>query len=119
MIIFSGGEALLRHDLYDLISYAKKQGLNPVIATNGLELTEKNATQLKDSGLSCVAISLHFLDPVAFDDFTGTKNSLDNTLRAIDICNTIGLRFQINTTVFKRNASDIPKYPCSRKTKAQ
>lgn len=109
LMIFSGGEPLLREDIYELISHAKKIGLNPAMGTNGLFLTKETALKLKRAGMGCIAVSLHFLDPEKYDDFTGGENVLRKTLEAMETCRQIGLRFQVNTTVFDENVEDIPK----------
>ena len=58
VILFSGGEPLMRHDLLDLIGYAKQKGLRAVISTNGTLITRDTANELKKFGLSYVGISL-------------------------------------------------------------
>lgn len=107
VILFSGGEPLLRKDLFELIAYAKEQGLRAVISTNGTLITKERAVELKDFGLSYVGISMDGLKDI-HDKFRGVQGAFDMALKGIRNCIEaeikVGLRFTIN----KRNATDIP-----------
>lgn len=61
IMIFSGGEPLMREDIFELISHADKAGLRPVLGTNGTLITIEMAQKLKDSGISAIGISLDSL----------------------------------------------------------
>ena len=106
VILFSGGEPLLRKDLFELIAYAKEQGLRAVISTNGTLITKEKATELKNFGLSYVGISMDGLKET-HDKFRGVQGAFDMALKGIRSCIEaeikVGLRFTIN----KRNAHDI------------
>ncbi|MGR3178489.1 MAG: 12,18-didecarboxysiroheme deacetylase [Candidatus Anammoxibacter sp.] len=107
VILFSGGEPMLRKDLFELIAYAKEQGLRAVISTNGTMITKEKAVELKKFGLSYVGISMDGLKEI-HDKFRGVEGAFDMALKGIRNCIEaeikVGLRFTIN----KRNASDIP-----------
>ena len=64
IMIFSGGEPLLRPDIFDLIHHAREVGLRPVLGTNGTLLTLETARALKDAGLMAAGISLDSLMPL-------------------------------------------------------
>ncbi|MGR3220592.1 MAG: 12,18-didecarboxysiroheme deacetylase [Candidatus Anammoxibacter sp.] len=107
VILFSGGEPMLREDLFELIAYAKEQGLRAVLSTNGTMVTKEKAVELKKFGLSYVGISMDGLKEV-HDKFRGVQGAFDMALEGIRNCIEaeikVGLRFTIN----KRNTADIP-----------
>lgn len=107
VIVFSGGEPLLRPDLCDLIARAKSLGLRPVLGTNGTLLTEEKVQQLKEAGAAAVGISVDSIDPEMHDHFRGVKGAWDATRQGITNCREGGLPFQIHTTVFPWNYSEI------------
>ncbi len=106
VILFSGGEPMMREDLFELIAYAKEQGLRAVISTNGTLITKEKAVELKKFGLSYVGISMDGLQET-HDKFRGVEGAFDQALDGIRNCLAaeikVGLRFTIN----KRNAQDI------------
>ena len=58
IMIFSGGEPLMRPDIFHLVAYAKAKGLRPVFGTNGMLITKEVAERLKDAGAAAMGISL-------------------------------------------------------------
>ncbi|MFQ6088887.1 MAG: radical SAM protein [Candidatus Methanofastidiosia archaeon] len=109
MIVFSGGEPLMRRDILELTSYARKNSLIPLYGTNGTLLTLEMAKKLKEAGASTLAISLHLLDVEEHDNFCGVKGAFEASLKAMENCRKVGLKFQVNTTAFERNYNDIEK----------
>ncbi|MCF8054553.1 MAG: 12,18-didecarboxysiroheme deacetylase [Deltaproteobacteria bacterium] len=107
VILFSGGEPLLRADLIELAEYATKQGMRAVISTNGTLLTEDNTKRLKAVGLSYVGISI---DGVAatHDFFRGVQGAFKRTLRGIELCKKAGIKVGMRFTVNKHNLADVP-----------
>ena len=63
IMIFSGGEPLIRNDIYTLVKHAREKGLRPVFGTNGTLLTAEVAERLKDAGAVAMGISLDSVDP--------------------------------------------------------
>lgn len=61
-MIFSGGEPLMRPDIFELVAYAASKGLRPVFCTNGMMITKEVAQKLKDCGAMAMGISLDSLD---------------------------------------------------------
>jgi len=107
IMVFSGGEPLVRKDIYELTSYAKNLGLRPVFGTNGTLITEKVAERLKEAGAASLAISLHMSKPEDHDRFVGEIGTYEKTLLAFKNCRKAGLDFIVNTTVFQENYEDI------------
>lgn len=107
MIVFSGGEPFMREDILELTRHAASLGLRPVYGTNGTFLTKEMALKVMEAGGASVAISLHMTDPDELDEFMGAPGTYDAAIEAMRVCKEVGLRFQVNTTVFERNADQI------------
>lgn len=103
IIILSGGEPLLREDVFDIITYGREAGLTMSLSTCGITLTEKTAAKLKESGIGRVSVSIDGKDAAAHDFIRQQKGAHDAALRAIDTLKRYGIAFQINTTVTKYN----------------
>lgn len=107
LMIFSGGEPLMRHDIFELVQYAASKNLRPVFGTNGTLLTEETVGRLKESGASTLGISLDSLDPDKHDKFRGVEGSFHQTMEGIRNCRQAGLPFQIHTTVLEWNKDEL------------
>lgn len=107
MVVFTGGEPLVRKDLDVLIAHATARGLMPVLGTNGTLLSEKRAEQLKQAGLQGAGISIDSLDPAYHDEFRGKPGSWEQAMGAIDACRKTKLRFQIHFSVTDDNAHEL------------
>jgi len=107
VILFSGGEPLMRPDLLELIGYAKARGLRAVISTNGTLITKEKAEELKSFGLSYVGISLDGLRETN-DRFRGIPGAFDLAIEGIRNCMSLGIKVGLRFTINKRNAMDIP-----------
>lgn len=108
IIILTGGEPLLRSDVYDIARYATAKDLRVVLATNGTLLTPDIAGKLKAVGIQRVSISIDGSSAQTHDTFRGEPGAFDGALRGIDILKKAGISFQINTTITKRNLKQIP-----------
>lgn len=107
IIILSGGEPLLRKDIFVLIEYAASIGLRPVIGTNGIKLDYAAAVRLKSAGLKVASISLDSKNKVAHNLFRQSSGAWDKTISGIEACKSAGLPFQIHTTIMDWNKSEI------------
>ncbi|HRZ86561.1 MAG TPA: radical SAM protein [bacterium] len=103
VLVFSGGEPLLRPDIFDLVSYAKDAGLKPAIATNAALIGAAEARELKSRGLIAAAVSLYGPDGLSHDDFCGQPGAFEATLAGIARLKGESIPVQINTTVTKKN----------------
>jgi radical SAM protein with 4Fe4S-binding SPASM domain len=103
LLIFSGGEPLLREDIFDLVTAARDAGLLPAMGTNGTLLTVETAARLAESGLRGVAVSVDSLDREYHDTFRGTPGAFDRAQQGIRNAIAAGLRVQINLTLTDRN----------------
>ncbi len=107
IMVFSGGEPLIRPDIYDLISHAKTLGLRPVLGTNGILITPETAARLKEAGAACAGISLDSRDKEKHDWFRGYDGAWEETMKGIAACREAGLPFQIHTTVMNWNEEEV------------
>lgn len=107
VILFSGGEPLIRRDILDLIQYAASHGLRAVVSTNGTLISRPVAARLQEIGLSYVGISLDGLERV-HDSFRGVPGTFSRVMAAIENCQSVGLKVGLRFTINKRNYKDIP-----------
>jgi 12,18-didecarboxysiroheme deacetylase len=107
VLLFSGGEPLMRPDLLTLVRRAKSAGLRAVISTNGTLITEKVAADLGTAGLSYVGVSIDGLQKVN-DRFRGKEGAFDAALSGIRNCIAAGVKVGLRFTINKRNAGEIP-----------
>ena len=106
-IVFSGGEPLLRPDIFELIEYAWSLDMMPLMGSNGTLITPAVANKLRSSGLKAIAISIDSLNKEVHDDFRGKKDSLEKAMSGIKNCIDANLRVQINTTISRYNLDDL------------
>lgn len=109
ILIMSGGEPLVRKDVFEIAQYGTDKGLRVVMATNGTLVTPEVAKKMKEVGIQRVSISLDGANAKSHDDFRGEPGAFDGALRGIDYIKKAGIGFQINTTITKRNIDEIPK----------
>jgi 12,18-didecarboxysiroheme deacetylase len=108
VILFSGGEPLLREDLSTLIDYAVKKGIRAVISTNGTLITEKKARIFSDFSLSYIGVSLDGIGDVN-DAFRGMKGAYEKALSGIRHSKKAGIKVGLRFTINNRNYKEIPK----------
>ena len=105
-VLFSGGEPLMRPDLFDLIGYATGKGMRAVISTNGTLITPDVAGIIKDKGVSYVGISLDGIGEVN-DKFRAVPGAFDRAVSGIRNCRAAGVRVGLRLTLTQRNVQDI------------
>jgi len=109
ILILTGGEPLLRKDIFDLSRHAAGKGMMVLLGTNACLINDKVATKLKDNGFSGIGISLDSIHPEVHDSIRGMKGSWEKAVEGMKACKRNGLEIQIQTTVFKRNYDEIPE----------
>jgi putative heme d1 biosynthesis radical SAM protein NirJ2 len=107
IMIFSGGEPLLRPDIFELVEHAAAQGLRPVFGSNGTLITKEVAQRLKAVGTAAMGISIDSLDAARHNQFRGLPDAHALTLAGIENCKQAGLPFQLHTTVVDWNRDEI------------
>ena len=108
MLILTGGEPLLRPDLYTLVAHAAATGMMVVLGTNGVLMTRERARTLAESGLTGVGISLDSLDSSRHDEFRGQEGAWRRTVAGIDNARSAGLDVQIQMTLTRDNLAELP-----------
>ena len=103
IVILTGGEPLLRQDVFELARYGTQKGLRMVMATNGTLVTKEVAEKMKSSGIQRVSVSLDGADAEQHDRFRKVEGAFDGALRGIEILKEEGIEFQINTTITRHN----------------
>ncbi len=109
ILVLSGGEPLWRRDVFDIARRAVSHGIRVALATNGTLVDEAMADRIKDAGIVRVAISLDGADQGTHDAFRGHDGAYDAAIRGIRHLQNLGISTQINTTVSKHNAHQLPE----------
>jgi len=84
-VILTGGEPLMRDDIFEIINYGNEKGLRQVIAINGTLLTDEKAEKLRHGGIKRVSLSLDGKDKMSHDTFRGVDGSFDAVMNAAAI----------------------------------
>ena len=99
VILFSGGEPLLRDDLFELIGYARSRGIRITISSNGTLIDREMAARIAQAEISYVGISIDGLE-TTHDTFRQQKGAFNRALEGIHNCREmdqkVGVRFTIN-----------------------
>ena len=107
VILFSGGEPLLREDLFELAAFAKEQGVRIALSTNGTLITKETATAIKSVGFAEAGISLDGIG-VNNDRLRGHQGAFEMALEGIRNCIALGIRVSLRLTMTRFNYQDIP-----------
>lgn len=107
VVVLSGGEPLLREDIYEIARYGTKKGLRMVMGTSGYLIDKAGASKLRDAGIRAVAISLDSNDAATHDSFRGLVGVWERAVAAIGYCRDAGIAVQINMAVMRSALSDV------------
>ncbi|MDP6943757.1 MAG: radical SAM protein [Myxococcota bacterium] len=107
LLILTGGEPLLRKDVFEIASYASSRGLWPVVGTNGVLITAELCERMLEAGIRGVALSLDSLDPEAHDRFRQVEGAFQNTVDGAKILEEAGVPFIVQTTIGEHNIDDL------------
>jgi AdoMet-dependent heme synthase len=107
IVILTGGEPLLRPDIFEIAQYGTGKGLRMVMAPNGTLITEEIAGQIAKAGIKRISISLDGPDHESHDAFRGVNGAFDGAISGIARAKAAGIEFQINTTITRANLNQI------------
>jgi len=107
IIILTGGEPLLRKDIFTLADYGTKKGLRMVMGTNGTLINPDITKKIQDSGIKRVSISLDGSTRERHDAFRQVDGAFDRAIKGIAYLKERGIEFQINTTITKHNLFEL------------
>ena len=108
VLLFSGGEPLVRPDLVELARYAVGKGMRAVISTNGTLITQEKAKELKSVGLSYVVVSLDGMEAIN-DQFRGKKGAFRDAMEGIRNCQDAGLKVGLRFTINRMNMGEVSR----------
>jgi radical SAM protein with 4Fe4S-binding SPASM domain len=109
ILVLSGGEPLYRPDIFHLAKYATDKGLRVALATNGTLVTKEVARKIVDAGVKRVSISLDGANAETHDSFRGIPGAFDAAIAGFRNLKELGMPVQINMTIAKHNAVELPK----------
>jgi Fe-coproporphyrin III synthase len=107
LILFTGGEPLMREDIWDLARYAGNRGLKMALSTNGTLITPNIARRIKESGIEYAGISLDGAKAETHDRFRHSPGAFEQTIRAFTACREAGLRCGVRVTLTKENCREL------------
>ncbi|MDR5659661.1 putative heme d1 biosynthesis radical SAM protein NirJ2 [Serpentinicella sp. ANB-PHB4] len=107
IMIFSGGEPLMRKDIFELVGYANTKGLKPVFGTNGTLISKEVAKELKKAGTMGMGISLDSSNPALHDQLRCYEGAWEGALKGMENCKSVDLPFQVHTTVIDWNNPEL------------
>ncbi|TFG38334.1 MAG: radical SAM protein, partial [Syntrophobacterales bacterium] len=102
-IVYTGGEPLVRNDIFELLGHSQQAGFANIIATNGTLIDDEMAFKLKEHGVVCNAISLDAADPEVHNFIRNDPRAFDLVMRGIEATKKAGILLQINTTAMEHN----------------
>jgi len=107
LILFTGGEPLMRTDIWELARHARSRGLKMALSTNGTLITPQVARTIKVCGIEYAGISLDGARAETHDRFRNLPGAFDRSLAAFAACREAGLRCGVRVTLTKENCSEL------------
>lgn len=107
ILVLSGGEPLLRPDIFDIAHHAHHRGLTLALATNGTLVDETTAQEIRRAGIRRVSVSLDGADAKTHDGFRMIEGSFEAALRGINHLGAVGVEVQINSTIAMHNVHQV------------
>lgn len=109
VIILTGGEPLLREDIFEIAEYGNNRGLRMVMAVNGTLLTPEHVNKMKAAGIQRISVSIDGATPESHDAFRQVKGAFAGALNGLATAKSGGMEFQINTTITRENLKELPE----------
>lgn len=108
IIILTGGEPLLRPDIFEIAAYGNQKGFRMTMAVNGTLLSADKTKSMQDAGIQRISISLDGATAASHDAFRQVLGAFEGALRGVQYAREAGLDFQINTTITQQNLHELP-----------
>lgn len=109
VMVLSGGEPLLRKDIFDIASYGTDKGLRMCLATNGTLVTQETCRNIKETDIKMVSVSLDGAKAETHDNFRNQQGAFEGTLNAIRLFNENKIPYLVNSSFTVRNRHEIPE----------
>lgn len=110
MLVLSGGEPMLRDDIFDIVEYASQSGFITVLGSNGTLLTREKLWKLKDAGLKGIGISIDSIFRGNHDSFRGLEGAWELSMSALASSREVGLETQLDVTLTDSNVEEIDEF---------
>lgn len=107
VIILTGGDPMMRDDIWEIAAHGREIGIRMVMSPNGTLITPESAQKMKETGIMRVSISLDGSNPDIHDAFRRVDGAFEGAVRGIGYLRDAGIGFQINTTVTRYNIDDL------------
>jgi len=107
VLVLSGGEPLMRTDIFDLAGHAKGRGLPVALASNGTMIDQVLAGRIADTGFDRVSISLDGASSTTHDRFRGQDGAFEKSIQALRHLHTAGVPTQLNCTIARHNQHEL------------
>ncbi len=107
IFIISGGEPLMRRDIFEIAAYATHKGLRVAMSPNGTLVNPENIAQMKTAGIKRISISLDGSSAERHNDIRVVPSAYHDTVRGMTYCLEEHMPFQVNTTVMRQNFDDL------------
>ena len=108
-VLFSGGEPLVRKDLFELAEHARGRGLHVVLSTNGTLIDRKTAERFVELQFAYIGISLDSANAATHDEFRGVEGAFERTMRGFHYCKEVGQKVGLRLTLTRHTAQDLDK----------
>ncbi len=109
ILVLTGGEPLLRKDLFDIIPYAVQKGFRIALASNGVLINKKMAIKIKEASVARVSLSIDGASAQTHDSFRGLPGSFKGAMDGFENLKSAGIPVQLNTTITKANINELPE----------
>ena len=107
IFIISGGEPLMRPDIFEIAAYGTRRGLRVAISPNGTLITPEVVRQLKEAGVRRISVSIDGSTAERHDAIRGQQGAFQAAMEGLAACQEGGLGFQLNTTVMRQTRDDL------------
>ena len=107
LVLFTGGEPLMREDIWELAQHARKKGIKMALSTNGTLITPVIAHRIRECGIEYAGISLDGARPETHDRFRNSPGAFKRTVAAFSSCREAGLRCGVRVTLTRENCGEL------------
>jgi len=107
IIILTGGEPLLRPDIFEIAAYGNQKGFRMTMAVNGTLLSLETVRKMQEAGIQRISISMDGATAESHDAFRQVAGAFDGAIRGVQCARDAGLDFQINTTITRQNLHEL------------
>ena len=108
IFVISGGEPLMRPDIFEVAAYGTQRGLRVAVSPNGTLITPEVVRKFKEAGVRRISVSIDGSTAERHDAIRGVPGAFDAAMEGLAACREAGLGFQLNTTVMRQTRDDLP-----------